>query len=154
MSKRSASGAQLAHALSASHCLFTDWRPTARFRHRRFCHSLSWSALMEAANQDQQHAAVRTSLIFVQVLSPSAASCADRGVLERAQHRPLQSANRQRRTAFLTVGQNTFNDHPIEIVAQDFTSLQCHCKSSIPNRSYHAMAASTSLSQYSAIFRI
>jgi hypothetical protein len=34
------------------------------------------------------------------------------------------------------------NDHPIEIVAQYFTSLQCHCKSSIPNRSYHAMAAS------------
>jgi hypothetical protein len=28
-SKRSASGAQLAHALSTSHCLFTDWRPTA-----------------------------------------------------------------------------------------------------------------------------
>jgi hypothetical protein len=29
MSKRSATGAQLAHALSASHCLLTDWRPTA-----------------------------------------------------------------------------------------------------------------------------
>jgi hypothetical protein len=27
MSKRSASGAQLVHALSASHCLLTDWRP-------------------------------------------------------------------------------------------------------------------------------
>jgi len=26
---RSASGAQLAHALSASRCLLTDWRPTA-----------------------------------------------------------------------------------------------------------------------------
>jgi hypothetical protein len=40
---------------------------------------------MGAANQDQQRAAVRTALIFVQVLSPSAASCDDRGVLERAQ---------------------------------------------------------------------
>jgi hypothetical protein len=29
MSKRSASRAQLARALSASHCLLTDWRPTA-----------------------------------------------------------------------------------------------------------------------------
>jgi hypothetical protein len=28
MSKRSTTGAQLAHALSASHCLLTDWRPT------------------------------------------------------------------------------------------------------------------------------
>jgi hypothetical protein len=27
--KRSATGAQLAHSLSASHCLFTDRRPTA-----------------------------------------------------------------------------------------------------------------------------
>ena len=25
----SANGAQLAHAFSASHCLLTDWRPTA-----------------------------------------------------------------------------------------------------------------------------
>ena len=48
---------------------------------------------MGAANQDQQRAAVRTALIFVQVLSPSAASCDDRGVLERAQHRSLQSAD-------------------------------------------------------------
>jgi hypothetical protein len=29
MSKRSASGAQLAHALSASVCFLADWRPTA-----------------------------------------------------------------------------------------------------------------------------
>jgi len=29
MSKRAASGAQPAHALSASHRLLTDWRPTA-----------------------------------------------------------------------------------------------------------------------------
>jgi hypothetical protein len=65
----SASGAQLAHALSAS-CLLTDWRPTAWFRHREFCHSLSRSAQMEATNQDQQRAAVRTALIFGQVLSP------------------------------------------------------------------------------------
>jgi hypothetical protein len=52
---------------------------------------------MGAANQDQQRAAVRTALIFVQVLSPSAASWDDRGVLERAQHRSLQSANRHMR---------------------------------------------------------
>ena len=48
---------------------------------------------MDATNQDQQRAAVRTALIFVQVLSPSAASCDDRGVLERLQHRSLQSAD-------------------------------------------------------------
>ena len=35
------------HALSASHCLLTDWRPTACFRHG-FCHGLSWSAQMGA----------------------------------------------------------------------------------------------------------
>ena len=52
---------------------------------------------MVAANQDQQRAAVRTALIFVQVLSPSAASCDDRGVLERAQHRSLQSSDRHMR---------------------------------------------------------
>jgi hypothetical protein len=81
---------------------------------------------MGAANQDQQRAAVRKALILVQVLSPSAASCADRGVLERAQHCSLQSADRHMRDVvgsrniglrlarskqvhcFLTVGQNTF----------------------------------------------
>src|SRR6516164_2496420 len=42
----------------------------AWFRHREFCHSSSWLAQMGAANQDQQRAAVRTALIFVQVLSP------------------------------------------------------------------------------------
>jgi hypothetical protein len=52
---------------------------------------------MVAANQDQQRSAVRTALIFVQVLSPSAASRDDRGVLERAQHRSLQSADRHMR---------------------------------------------------------
>ena len=52
---------------------------------------------MGAANQDQQRAAVRTALIFGQMLSPSAASCADRGVLERAQHRSLQSSDRHMR---------------------------------------------------------
>jgi hypothetical protein len=49
---------------------------------------------MGAANQDQQRSAVGTALIFVQVLNPSAASCDDCGVPERAQHRSLQSADR------------------------------------------------------------
>jgi len=54
-------------------------------------------AWVGAANQDQQRAAVRTALIFVQVLSPSAASCDDRGILERAQRRSLQSVDRHMR---------------------------------------------------------
>ena len=51
---------------------------------------------MGAANQDQQRAAVRTAL-FGQVLSPSGASQDDRGVLERAQRRSLQSVDRHMR---------------------------------------------------------
>jgi hypothetical protein len=47
-------------------------------------HSLWWLALMGAANQDHQHTAVRTALIFVQVLSPSSASRDDRDVYRRA----------------------------------------------------------------------
>ena len=52
---------------------------------------------MGAANQDQQRATVRTVLIFLQVLSPSAAKD-NSGVLKGAQQRSLQSANRHMQT--------------------------------------------------------
>jgi hypothetical protein len=61
---------------------------------------------MGAANQDQQRAAVRTALIFVRVFSPSAASCDDRGVLERVQHRSLQSADRHMRDVVASRNRN------------------------------------------------